>query len=298
MERIFVGSTGLRAGWRVAIFALVAAAFGTLVSLGLTALVRAATHGRGAHAGAAVDAPIGETILALAAFVATAVMARVERKTLWSYGLRDGRKLRTFAIGLASGLVLMSLETGVLLATGHLQLAFSGAGAASALGFALLWGYVFVLTGFAEEMLFRGYPLVALTRGIGFWPAAILLSVVFGALHGVNGGEALIGEVSAGAIALVLCFAIRRTGSLWWAIGFHAGWDWTESYLWGARDSGFVTPGALFVSTPSGAPLLSGGNVGPEGSLFVAIPIALAALAIVATTRTVTTRMSAGMFEV
>ncbi|HZO92551.1 MAG TPA: CPBP family intramembrane glutamic endopeptidase [Candidatus Baltobacteraceae bacterium] len=279
-----MGSRGLRAGWRVAIFALVVALVVTAAGFALSGVAHA-LHAASPKLGGTLVALLAELIFALAAFAATAVMARIEGRTAYWYGLLDAEALRRFAIGAACGCALMSVEMLLLRATGFATIAFSGAAFASALGFALFWGAVFLLTGFAEETVFRGYPLFALARGMGFWPAAILLSVVFGALHGVNGGEALVGEAGAGLIGLVLCFSLARTGSLWWAIGFHAAWDWTESYLWGARDSGTVSTGALFVSTPHGASAFSGGSVGPEGSVLVLIPIALAALAVVLTTR-------------
>ncbi len=39
-------------------------------------------------------------------------------------------------------------------------------------GYAVLWGVVFVVVGFFEEFLFRGYAQFTVATGIGFWPAA------------------------------------------------------------------------------------------------------------------------------
>ena len=50
------------------------------------------------------------------------------------------------------------------------------------------------------------------------------------------------------------------------AIGFHAAWDWGESYFYGVPDSGELAAGHLLNVSFSGPQWLSGGTVGPEGS--------------------------------
>jgi membrane protease YdiL (CAAX protease family) len=52
---------------------------------------------------------------------------------------------------------------------------------------------VSVTGGIREEALFRGYLQATLTRGIGFWPAAVVLSLLFGAGHLANAGETVSG---------------------------------------------------------------------------------------------------------
>jgi uncharacterized protein len=60
-----------------------------------------------------------------------------------------------------------------------------------------------------------------------------------------------------------------RTGSLWWALGFHAAWDWAQSFVLGVADSGAMVQFHLLGTHPQGKALLSGGATGPEGSVFV-----------------------------
>jgi len=62
--------------------------------------------------------------------------------------------------------------------------------------------------------------------------------------------------------------ALRRTGTLWFAIGFHAAYDFGETYVYSVPDSGFVMPGHLLASSFHGPAWLTGGTVGPEGSVF------------------------------
>jgi len=76
--------------------------------------------------------------------------------------------------------------------------------------------------------------------------------------------------------------SIRVTGSAWWAIGCHAAWDWTETYFYGAIDSGNVATGHYLTVTPAGSTLWSGGADGPEGSLLVIAVFILMIVALVA----------------
>ena len=68
---------------------------------------------------------------------------------------------------------------------------------------------------------------------------------------------------------MVFFFSLWRTGSLWWAIGFHTSWDWAQSFLYGVADSGLMIQHHLLATHPVGRPILSGGTTGPEGSIFI-----------------------------
>ena len=107
------------------------------------------------------------------------------------------------------------------------------------------------------------------SAALGFWTAALVFSILFGLGHGKNPGESPIGLLSAGLAAMVFCLSLWRTGSLWWAIGFHASWDWAQSFLYGVADSGIMVQHHLLSTHPIGKPILSGGATGPEGSIFI-----------------------------
>jgi membrane protease YdiL (CAAX protease family) len=109
---------------------------------------------------------------------------------------------------------------------------------------------------------------------MGFWPAAILLSVAFGAIHLTNAGEEWVGALGAACIGMFFCLTLRRTGSLWFAVGMQASWDWGESFLYSVPDSGAMTPGHLMNPSFHGSRWLTGGSVGPEGSVLVFVLIA------------------------
>ena len=162
-----------------------------------------------------------------------------------------------------------------------------------------LWLFGFLLVGLLEEYLTRGYLQYTVTRGmagvyqaifktphaeaLGFWTAALAFSILFGLGHSGNPGESPIGLLSAGSAGLVFCFSLWRTGSLWWAIGFHMAWDWAQSFLYGVADSGLMVQHHLLATHPVGKPIWSGGTTGPEGSIFVVLVLLIVAV-IIATT--------------
>jgi uncharacterized protein len=140
------------------------------------------------------------------------------------------------------------------------------------------WTLAMLCVGLSEEFTFRGYMQYTLTTGMGFWPAAVLFSVLFGAAHMGNSGENIFGELSVVLFGLLFCLFLSRKGNLWWAVGFHMGYDWGQTFFYGMPDSGLLPTGNLFQCTFNGPRWLTGGTVGPESSIFT--PIALGIVAI------------------
>ena len=113
-----------------------------------------------------------------------------------------------------------------------------------------------------------------------FWPAALVLSVVFGAAHLGNHGENALGVLQVVETGLLFCLTIRRTGNLWFAVGFHAAWDWAETFFYGTPDSGLLGVGRFLNSSVHGPNWLTGGSAGPEGSIIAIFMLLLCALLI------------------
>jgi len=138
---------------------------------------------------------------------------------------------------------------------------------------AMLWLAAMAGVGLSEEASFRGYPLAALADGIGFWPASMLLSLEFAAAHFFfKPMETIADALSVGLIGLFLCFTLRRTGSLWFAIGFHFAFDFAAIPLCGAPNTGNhgrPVDTRLLDSSFSGPDWLTGGPRGIEASWLV-----------------------------
>jgi membrane protease YdiL (CAAX protease family) len=212
---------------------------------------------------------LGESTDLVSALSAAWVMSRLEGRRFGEYGL-PGRAAfgKWFWQGALFGLAEISAVLGVIAALGGYrfgQLAIHGG---DLWRWAMLWGAVFLAVGFYEEFAFRGYIQFTLAQGLGFWPAAVVLSVVFGVMHATNPGESWVGLAGVVVSGLFWCLTLRRTGSLWFAVGMHASFDFAETFLYSVPDSGMIFPGHLSNATLHGPAWLTGGTAGPEASVL------------------------------
>lgn len=83
--------------------------------------------------------------------------------------------------------------------------------------FILVFIAIAVLAPLAEELLFRGFIFRGMRQKLPFWPAALIVSLLFALAHGqVNVG------LDVFALSIVLCWLREKTGSLWPGIILHA----------------------------------------------------------------------------
>ena len=273
LESIFLGPQGVRAGWRAGFYA---ALFFLLLSFGAT--VGARLHLAALAAGVITPGVLAvqEGLAALCAIAAALILGRLERRRFGGYGMPLAQAFRkNFWLGALWGVAAISALILVIRALGGYSFGTVDLAGANVARYAIEWTAAFFLVGVYEEFFFRGYLQFTLTSGIGFWPAAILLSLAFGAVHLRNPGEGRIGALSVFVTGMFLCFTLRRTGTLWFAIGFHMAFDFGETYLYSVPDSGIVMPGHLLASSFHGPAWLTGGTVGPEGSAFDFVIFAL-----------------------
>ena len=274
LRRIWFGAQGLRAGWGALLFVV-------LVVVLYIILRRAERHFIPVTPEGPISFGLGlldEAILLFIVVLATAVMARIEGRRFVSYGYAGSHRLIRLASGIGWGFLALSFLVGILWKSG--LLVFDGflLGGFAAWKYALAWGLGFLCVGLLEESATRGYLQFTLTRGIGFWWAAVVLSLLFGATHLSNNGESHWGVAVVVLGGMLFCLSLWFTKSLWWAIGFHTGWDWAQSYFYGTPDSGLKIENHLLISHPAGNPTWSGGTVGPEGSLLIVPMLLLTAL--------------------
>jgi uncharacterized protein len=208
-----------------------------------------------------------------ALLVATAVMSRIERQSWLDYGLSGRRAPILFGQGALWGTLSMAALVGILALSHAIKINLSGSGMRSLVESGLLWAAVLVPGAFVEELMFRGYPFLRLAQTGNPKRAAIVMSVCFGLAHLGNKQETAIGILQVISVGLVYCFAVWRTGSVWWGLGAHSAWNWTQSFVFGCANSGFITSSqGPLLSVPSGPAWLSGGATGPEGSI-VSLPV-------------------------
>lgn len=270
-ERIFTDSKGVRLGWRLflyfSLFILIARVLTWLSASFFPDSARGVIH--------LWQDFSSEAFSLAAALIAALILARIERRSVDAYGLPRTQAFgRWFWIGTVWGLLwisalLLLMHGAHVFDFGHLALH-----GPRIWKFALFWGTYFVIVALFEEFLFRGYVQAVLTERVGFWSTAVVGSSAFGAIHLFNQGEGPVGAIGASLIGLFFCLTLRRTGTLWFAVGFHAAWDWGETFLYGVPDSATIEPGHLLSPSIHGNRWLTGGSVGPEASVLLLVILA------------------------
>jgi membrane protease YdiL (CAAX protease family) len=267
-RRVFYSPVELRVGWRLLVFLMTVI---TLISAS-----NALVHRLLSAADNTILFLVREVMDFLIFLFASWIMGRIEGRTIAVYGLPWQGIFRVqFWRGLAVGFTAITALLVAMRAVGVFNFGSVVLRGTEIWRWALIYALVFLLVALREEFRTRGYGLFTLSAGIGFWPAAILSSAFFGYGHHGNSGEDWIGLFNAGAFGLLACFLLRRTGNLWMSIGLHMAFDWGETYFYGVPDSGQVVPGHLLNPSSLGPTWLSGGTVGPEGSLLCTLLIAI-----------------------
>ena len=273
MKKVFFNSTGLRAGWRLLIFVGIFVGLGLLVDWVLPKIF----HVKPRPFLDPIEFILDDLQALILALIATWTMARIERRRFADYGIPVRNAFgRDFWVGLAWGIGATSLLVGLIAAFGGYRILGLAIHGGTLWYFLVLWIIANLLIGFAEEVQFRGYLLATLTDGIGFWAAATLLSIGFGALHYfLKPHERWEDFASTGLLGLFVCLTLRRTGSLAFAIGFHAAFDFANLFLWSGQNAGEYAVGHLLETRWPGPDWLTGGLLGPEASRMAFVVIFL-----------------------
>jgi hypothetical protein len=268
MKRVFFNPRGLRTGWRLLIFVAIFVALSFATDWIVTQLFH---PGQRAFLDPTsfIAAEAESLVLVL---IATAIMARIERRRLQAYGIPPLRNAfgRQFWIGTVWGIGSTSALIGLIAVSGGYHILGLAIHGRELWYFTAIWLVANLLIGFAEELQFRAYLLATATDGIGFWFAAILLSLGFGALHYFfKPHERWEDFASTGLLGLFMCLTLRRTGSLAFAIGFHAAFDFANFFVWSGQNAGEYAIGHLLQTSWPGPQWLTGGFLGPEASRMV-----------------------------
>ena len=121
--------------------------------------------------------------------------------------------LRNLGVGLAVAAAMVLLAIGGALPFGRVHIEWNG----SASGLPAIGATVLVLSlaAFNEELVFRGYPFQVFLRGIGVWPAMLLISFIWAMLHSRNDGATVLSTLNTMIAGVFLSWAYMRTRSIW-----------------------------------------------------------------------------------
>ena len=139
----------------------------------------------------------------------------------------------------------------------------------------LLPMYLMFLTASFEELLSRGFIFQRLIDGLGLIWALIITGILFSIGHIDNpemtGIVKVIASINLGLSAIVFGLAYYKTKSLLLPIGMHFAWNFVMGNIFGAGVSGYQNEGLLSPEISETAIWLTGGQFGPEASIFATI---------------------------
>lgn len=128
----------------------------------------------------------------------------------------------------------------------------------------------------AEEIAFRGVPLVLLASVAGRGTAIVVLALLFALVHLQNPDVSALAIGNIALAGVVLGLAFYGPGGLWTAWGAHLGWNGALAAL-DAPVSGLPLRMPLLDFVPGNPAWLTGGSFGPEGGLVATIVFGTAA---------------------
>jgi hypothetical protein len=201
---------------------------------------------------------IFEGTTAVAVLLVSLLVAWLGSRSLGDLGYATKSAGKLIVAGSAVGIAAPMLLIAGIAALGGFTFGSVAMHGTQLAAYVLAWLAAMFGIGIAEEMTFRGPGFILLGDAIGLWPSAIVTSLIFAALHYFQKpGENLADAFSVGLLGLFMCFTVIRTGSIWFAVGFHAFFDYVALYVLGAPNSG--NNGGQPIATR----LLTGGYHGP-----------------------------------
>jgi uncharacterized protein len=272
---LFVGPSGLRHGWRFLIFAMLIVGVVKFLEQPAIGFLAAKFH----VDRSALSAPsiiVGHGFDFIVILIVTGVFALCEHNRIDSYGLPVNEAFAGFFWnGVVTGLAAVAFVGAGMLVTGGMRIHGIALRGTDLITSPLLWVVAMLFVGLTEEYVFRGYALQSLWRGAGFWSAAIITTAIFAGDHLEKPHENAIDIGMIFVLGLILCISVHVTGSLWWAVGWHAAFDFGQLFIIGTPNGGGIAQGRLFDVTFPGPAWITGGKLGTEASYFM-IPVAIA----------------------
>jgi membrane protease YdiL (CAAX protease family) len=212
----------------------------------------------------------------------------IDRRSIPSLGLKlNLRALTDLGLGIIITFLMMGLVYALQWTAGWLTFegfAWQFDPFPKMIGSIVLGLLAYILVGWNEELLSRGYHLQNLIDGTNIIWGLVISSIIFGLAHLGNPNATWFGAVGVALAGLFLAYGYLRTRGLWLPIGLHIGWNFFEGVVFGFPVSGMESYHLARI-TVTGSEPWTGGSFGPEAGLVVLPALILGAVLIYLTTR-------------
>lgn len=264
LEQIFISpdQPRLRAGWRLLIQTILFFLFGTIVVVIAASL------------GIEVSSIVFGNILSLIATTASIYIARrwLDKMSFESLGLKlNQQAFKDVLVGIGITVVQMGLIFVAMLGLGWLTFegfAWEFDPISTVITGVLTFFIGFIIVGWNEELLSRGYHLQTIASGINLFWGVVISSAVFALLHLANPSASWVSTTGIFFAGIFLAYGYIRTKQLWLPIGLHIGWNFCEGVVFGFPVSGTETYKLTRIEV-TGPEIWTGGAFGPEAGLIV-----------------------------
>ncbi len=267
-------------GWSIAFIVLTFLTGGLLI-LGVAVLITGSNEAAAKWLGAlGPGSMLLQAVLTLATAALFTWLIGVRRLGLTRYDLRyrtDRRRKSGFALGLLAGAMTAGLGLLISVLLGQATWIREAGSVGGYLTQAVKTVAVLAPAALAEEVLFRGVPLVLLAGAFGRGSAIVGISVLFALSHMTNPNATPLGLGNIALAGIFLGLAFYLPGGIWTAFGAHLGWNTLLACL-DTPVSGvpFEIP---MLDYSAGSPAwLTGGSFGPEGGLAATLALTAAIL--------------------
>lgn len=161
-------------------------------------------------------------------------------KTFW-FGYQNNN-FKWAIIGLGFGFAANGLGVLVAVLNKNISLVF----ASENFLLILLASAAVLIQSFTEEMMFRGFLFQAIAKAHKPWLGIILPALIFSAAHFFNPGISTFGKINIFLIGAVFGLGAYYFKSFWWAVTFHAAWNFTQNFIFGLPNSGVFSQISVF----------------------------------------------------
>lgn len=201
---------------------------------------------------------------------------RSEHRRLYTLGICREGAVCEYLLGFLFGAAAITASAAAIIATGNgvWKGAESGANAV----YIILYFAGYLVQGFSEELLLRGFLLVSLSKNCSGNTAVLGSAAVFALFHLGNNAVTPLALINLFLFGVFAAICFLKRGSIWMIAAFHSAWNFVQGNILGISVSGGAGSESVFGIGLTGADWLSGGGFGAEGSIFTTAVLAISVL--------------------